>query len=149
MKVALGSDHAGYTLKLTIIEYLSKLGYEVNDFGPYNAGSVDYPDIGANLARAVANQECERGILLCGTGIGMSITANKIAGVRAALCNDIFTARMSRKHNDANVLTLGARVVGLEVALAIVYEWLNTDFEGGRHSGRLAKITALETNPAS
>ncbi len=137
MRIHIASDHAGFELKEVIKKYL---GAEVIDLGTNSTGSVDYPDFAEKLAR---NLE-ERGILICGTGIGMSIVANKFLGVRAALCHNEFTAEMSRKHNDANVLVLGARVVNKDVALKIVDVWLSTNFEGGRHAARLEKLRKIE-----
>ncbi|MGM0471011.1 MAG: ribose 5-phosphate isomerase B [Bacillota bacterium] len=143
MKVALGSDHGGYELKEVIKEYLEKTGIEYKDFGTYSTESVDYPDFAIPVAEAVANEEFERGILICGTGIGMSITANKVEGVRAALCHDLFSARATRAHNNSNVLTMGDRVIGKQLALEIVKVWLDTEFDGGRHERRINKITDI------
>lgn len=145
MKIALGSDHGGYDLKCAIQEFLEKKGHEVVDFGTDSHDSCDYPLIAEPAARAVAARECDRGILICGTGIGIGIAANKIAGVRAALCHDTFSARASRNHNNANILTMGQRVVGVGLALDIVDVWLSSEFEGGRHERRLAEIADLET----
>ncbi|GAB6137288.1 ribose 5-phosphate isomerase B [Halanaerobaculum tunisiense] len=144
MKIALGSDHGGYNLKQKIKDLLEDKGLDYKDFGTDSTTSVDYPDFGKQVAQAVADNEFELGILVCGTGIGMSITANKVPGVRAALCHDVFSARATRQHNNSNVLTLGERVIGTEVALEIVKTWLETDFEGGRHQRRVDKITQLE-----
>lgn len=143
MKIAIASDHAGYPLKEEIKKVLDSLSVEYDDLGPADTDSVDYPDYARKVAEAV--QKGCRGILCCGTGIGMSIAANKFTGVRAALCSDEFTARMSREHNDANVLALGARVMKdhREVA-GIVKVWLDTKFEGGRHQRRLDKIRQFE-----
>lgn len=143
MKVAIGNDHAGVVLKEEIVSFLKNEGYEVINCGTDTFESVDYPDIAEKVAREVLDKKIP-GILICGTGIGISIAANKIPGIRAALCNDLFTARMTRKHNDANILALGARVIGPGLALEIVREFLNTDFEGGRHKGRVEKITLIE-----
>ncbi len=145
MKVALGSDHAGYRLKQDIIRTLNELGIEYEDYGCTSEASCDYPDFGIPVARAVASGKADRGILVCGTGIGMCITANKVRGIRASLCHDEFSARVTRKHNDANVLTLGARVIGPGLACEIVKTWLTTEYEGGRHARRLAKVALLET----
>ena len=134
MKVAVGCDHAGFPLKETVIAALRKLGAEVVDFGTHSLESVDYPDFGERVGRAVASGEVDRGVVICGTGIGVSIAANKVPGVRAALCHDVYSARMSRAHNDANVLAMGARVIGPGLAEAIVEAWLTTSFEGGRHA---------------
>ncbi len=144
MKIAIGSDHAGFELKEEIKTYLKELGgHEVIDHGTYDTRSVDYPDFGIKVARSVAKKEVDRGILICGTGIGMSIVAGRFKGVRAALCQDLYTARMSREHNDANILIMGGRVVGKGLAREMVKIWLSTEFEGGRHSKRLEKIEKL------
>ena len=132
MKIALGSDHGGYALKCDIIQLLEKLGHEYKDFGCYSTESCDYPDFGEAAARAVASGEYDRGIVICTTGIGISIAANKVAGIRCAHCTDPLSAEMTRRHNDANVLCFGARVVGSELAKMIVDEWINAEFEGGR-----------------
>ena len=142
--IAIGSDHAGYEMKLAIIEHLKKRGEQFEDFGCYSNESVDYPEYGKKVAHAVASGEYEKGILICGTGIGISIAANKIHGIRAALCNDVYSAIMSRQHNNANVLAMGGRVTGFGPAGEIVRAWLTTDFEGGRHERRVNKIMALE-----
>ena len=143
MKIVIGSDHAGYELKLHLREMLFGL-HEVIDIGTDGPDSVDYPDYAAKAARLVASGEAERGILVCGTGIGMSIAANKICGVRAALAFDLYTAMQSRRHVDANVLALGALVTGKGLAAEIVRVWLETPFEGGRHERRIEKIRRLE-----
>ena len=134
MKIAIGSDHAGFELKAGLSRYLESLGHDVCDYGTSDTASVDYPDFAAAVAGSVACGEAERGILICGTGIGMSMAANKIPGIRAALCNDLYTARMSRLHNDANVLCMGSRVIGAGLAREIVDTWITTPFEGARHS---------------
>lgn len=144
MKIALGSDHAGYEAKEAIAGWLADLGHEVDDQGTGGDDSVDYPDFAERVARSVAESSVDLGILVCGTGIGIGIAANKIRGVRAATCHDEFTARMSRAHNDANVLCLGSRVLTAERMRPIVEEWLATGFEGGRHQRRLDKIARLE-----
>ena len=144
MKIALGSDHAGYSLKELIKEQLVSKGMDVSDFGTFCENSVDYPDIVLPLVEAVAAAQFNYGILVCGTGIGMAISANKYRGIRAALCGDTFSARCARLHNDANVLTLGSRVIGPGPALEIVNIFLETPFEGGRHSRRLEKIGLVE-----
>lgn len=144
MKIAIASDHAGRELKEEITTLLKEKGMEVVDYGVDNPESVDYPDYGIKVARAVSKGLAERGILSCGTGIGMSIVANKFPDVRAALCNDMYTARMSRLHNDANILVLGGRTLEKEIALLMVDAWLKTGFEGGRHQRRLDKIKDLE-----
>ena len=140
MKIAVACDHGGYRLKNVLMEEMKKQGYEVVDFGTYNEESCDYPDYAAKAAKAVANGECEKGVVVCGTGIGMSIAANKVHGVRAALCGDTYSARVSRAHNNANILCLGERVIGEHLALDIVDIWLKTGFEGGRHKRRLDMI---------
>ncbi|MDO4987663.1 MAG: ribose 5-phosphate isomerase B [Synergistes sp.] len=145
MKIALASDHAGYELKEKIKEYITSKGHDVVDYGTHSGDTrVDYPDFGFAAASAVSCENAERAVLVCGTGIGMSITANKVRNVRAALCHDHFTAVMSRRHNDSNVLVVGARVIGYDVAIDIVDAWLKEKFEGGRHSGRLEKIHSFE-----
>ena len=145
MKVALGSDHGGYQLKENLKEYLKELNVEYIDFGCENEKFVDYPDIGFKVAIEVKNGKCDRGILICGTGIGMSIVANKVKGIRAALCHNELTARYSREHNDANILVLGGRVIGSGLAREIVKVWLNTKFsQEKRHINRLNKIKQEE-----
>jgi ribose 5-phosphate isomerase B len=144
MKVALGSDHAGFSLKERIKKFLLEKGYEVIDLGTTSEESTHYPLFAKDVALAVQRGEAQRGILVCGTGIGMSITANKFKGVRAALCCNEYMARMSRLHNDANVLCLGDRVLGEDIALAIVDVWLETPFEGGRHEKRVELISEIE-----
>jgi len=144
MRVAIGCDHAAVALKDALVAELGKAGLVVLDQGTFSGDSVDYPDFAAKVARLVAGRQADRGIVLCGSGIGVSIAANKIPGVRASLCHDITTARLARQHNDANVLCLGARTTGPVVASDIVHTWLATAFEGGRHAGRVAKIEALE-----
>ena len=140
--IAIGSDHGGFALKQEIMKHLEARGLEYKDYGTYTAESCDYPQYGAAVGRAVATRE--RGILICGTGIGISISANKIHGVRAALCGDCFSAEMTRRHNDANIVALGARVVGPGLALKIVDTFLDTEFEGGRHERRVQQMMALE-----
>ena len=144
MKIAIGSDHAGVALKEELKAQLAPEGYTFVDLGTDSTASVDYPDFAAKVGAAVVTGEVDRGILVCGTGIGMSISANKIRGIRCALCFDQFTARMAREHNDANVLALGARVTGPGLALEIARTWLTTAFAGGRHQRRVDKIMALE-----
>lgn len=144
MKIAIGSDHAGFKLKEVISYLIKKMGYEVIDMGSGSSCSVDYPDYAEAVAQAVSEGRIERGILICGTGIGMSIVANKFRNVRAALCNELFTAKMSRLHNDANILCIGARVIGEDLVKEIVKIWLNTSFEGGRHAERVKKINLIE-----
>jgi ribose 5-phosphate isomerase B len=140
MKIAIGSDHGGFELKEKIRGLLIELGHEVQDVGCYSPDPVDYPVLGREVAKSVASARCERGILVCGTGIGMSLVANRIPGVRAALCHDIFTARMSREHNDSNILCMGGRVTGPGLAEEMVKVWLMTPFKGGRHSRRINMI---------
>lgn len=144
MKIALGCDHGGYELKQYIIQVLEKLGHTCEDFGCDSLDSCDYPDFGAAAARAVAEGKCHRGIVICTTGIGISIAANKVKGVRCALCSDPLSAEMTRRHNDANMLAMGAGMVGPNLALRMVEVFLATEFEGGRHQRRVDKITALE-----
>ncbi len=144
MRIAIGCDHRGLTLKKKIMELLPELGYEYDDLGCYDTGSVDYHDIGIKVAQAVAQGRVDHGILICSTGIGMSMVANKLPGVRAALCQDTFSAQRSRAHNDANILCLGEWVVGEGLAKDIVKAYLAADFEGGRHAERLEKLRALE-----
>ena len=150
MKIALGADHAGYGLKEEIKEHLISAGHEIMDCGTSSGDlSVDYPDCGFRAAEKVADHKADLGMLFCGTGIGMSITANKVAGIRAALCHDHFTAAMSRRHNNANVLVIGSRVTGSGLAKEIVDTWLSSQFEGGRHAIRVEKIMAFEREHSS
>lgn len=142
--VAIGADHGGFRLKEDIKAFLKEKGIEYRDFGTHSTDSVDYPDISRAVAQAVAAGECERGIIICGTGIGVSIAANKVRGIRAALCHDVYSAQMTREHNDSNVLTMGERVIGCGLARAIVEKWLVTEFAGGRHAKRVCKIAELE-----
>lgn len=142
--IALGSDHGGFELKESLKELLKGRGIGVADCGTDNGNSVDYPDFGEKVARKVSSGEVEKGILICGTGIGMSIVANKYPGVRAALVTDPFMAQMAKEHNNANILVLGGRVLDTDSARKMVSIWLDATFEGGRHQGRLDKITALE-----
>ena len=141
---AIGSDHGGYELKQVVMAHLKERGVEFRDYGTFSTDSCDYPDYGEAVARAVASGECERGIVVCGTGSGISIAANKVHGIRCALCGDCYSAEKSRAHNDANVLALGGRVLGEGLALKIVDAFLDTEFAGGRHARRLAKIAAIE-----
>jgi len=141
MKIAIGADHGGWELKKHLLDFLKKItNIEVVDFGTSGPDSVDYPDYGRKVAEAVADGTADRGILICGTGIGMSMVANRYEKVRAALCHDHFTAKMSRQHNDANVLCMGERVIGRGVACDILQTWLDTEFEGGRHLVRIQKF---------
>ena len=144
MKIAIGNDHAALELKNHIVDYLVKEGHEVVNFGTDTPASTDYPIYGARVAHAVANGECERGIVICGTGIGISISANKVKGIRCALCSEPVSAKLTRQHNDANVLAMGARIIGPAMAEEIVHTFLTTEFEGGRHSRRIDLITKLE-----
>lgn len=142
--IAIACDHGGYALKEAVKKHLQEKGYEVKDFGTNSQDSCDYPDYAAPAARSVAEGECEKGIVICTTGIGVSIVANKIKGIRCALCSDPLSAEMTRRHNDTNMLAMGAGVIGQNLALKIVDTWLDTAFEGGRHQRRVDKITALE-----
>ncbi|MEW6739801.1 ribose 5-phosphate isomerase B [Dissulfurispira sp.] len=144
MLIAIGSDHAGLEMKTEIIAVLKELGHEYTDYGTDTPQSVDYPDFGEKVSEAVSTGKTERGILICGTGIGMSIVANKFPNIRASLCNELFSAKMSRLHNDANILVLGGRIIGKDLAKEIVRTWMTTPFEGGRHANRLKKITLIE-----
>jgi ribose 5-phosphate isomerase B len=144
MRIALAADHAGLDLKEHLRGVLEQLGHAVQDLGTHGPESVDYPDFAAAVGRAVAGGQAERGLLVCGTGVGMAMAANKIAGVRAADCNNLFLARLARAHNDANVLALGAREIAREHAAAVLQAFLETPFDGGRHQRRIAKISALE-----
>lgn len=143
--IIIGSDHGGVNLKTALCSYLRRRDFKVTDAGTDSVDSVDYPDFGQKVAEAVIAGEAELGILICGTGIGMSITANKIPGIRAALVTDVFMARMARQHNNANILVLGGRVLDEQIACDLVGAWLDAAFEGGRHQARLDKITALES----
>lgn len=142
--IAIGSDHGGFALKQEVMRHLTERGLEYRDYGTYSDESCDYPVYGEAVGRAVAAGACVRGIVICGTGIGISIAANKIPGVRAALCGDCYSAEMTRRHNDANILAMGARVLGPGLALKIVDTFLDTEFEGGRHARRVAMLGALE-----
>ena len=142
--IALACDHGAYDLKEAVKTHLAEKGLEVKDFGTYSTDSCDYPDFAAAAAKAVAAGECEKGVVLCTTGIGVSIVANKVKGIRCALCTDTLSAEMTRRHNNTNMLALGAGVTGKNLALAILDKWLETEFEGGRHQRRVDKITALE-----
>ena len=144
MKISIGSDHGGYALKQELIAYLQEQGHEVKDFGCHDTSSCDYPDCGEAAARAVASGECERGIVVCTTGIGISISANKVKGIRCALCSEPYSAEMTRRHNDANMLALGAGFTAPMMAKRIVDVFLATPFEGGRHQRRVDKIAAIE-----
>ena len=142
--IGIASDHAGFDLKVNIVLLLSELGYEVNDMGPANSDPVDYPDYGISIAQAVTANKVSRGIVICGTGIGMSIVVNRFPGIRGTLCSDVCTAKLCRQHNNSNILIMGGRVVDRDLAKEIVKVWLNTPFEGGRHQKRLDKITQFD-----
>lgn len=142
--VAVGSDHGGYALKVHIIKYLEDNNIPYKDYGCFDTASVDYPDFALKVAEAVANGEADKGILICGTGIGVSIAANKVPGIRAALCHDCFSAQATREHNNSNILTMGERVIGPGLAVKITDIWLHTEFQGGRHAVRVNKISQIE-----
>ena len=146
MKIVIGCDHGGLEHKNAIVEHLKEIGFEVLDCGIYEQKSVDYPDIAKVVCGEITNGNCQRGILVCGTGIGMSMAANKIKGIRAACCSDHFSAKYTRLHNDANILCLGGRVVGIGVAIELADIFMDTEFEGGRHTTRVAKIKEIEEN---
>jgi ribose 5-phosphate isomerase B len=146
MRIAIASDHAGFRLKQQLLPVLDKLNVEYEDFGTFDETSVDYPDYGVKVAKGVADGKFDRGVLICGTGLGMAITANKVPGVRAVTAHDVFSAQMSRRHNDANVLTMGERVVGPGVAAQVLEAWLTTEFEGGRHATRVEKMKQIEAS---
>lgn len=143
--IAIGNDHAGFELKDAVLSVLKEFNLEYKDFGCYSTDKAEYPVYAQKVADSVASGECERGILICGTGIGISIAANKVKGIRAAACSDPFSAKMSKIHNDSNILAMGARVIGSELAKMIVREWLSAEFEGGRHQERIDQITAIES----
>ena len=142
--IAIGCDHGGLSHKEKIKEKLTEWGYEYKDFGTYDESSCDYPDIAKEVAEAIKSGKCDKGILICGTGIGMSIAANKVSGIRAAHVTDTFSAKMSREHNNAHIICLGERITGIEVAFEIVKAYLEAEFQGGRHEQRVNKIIALE-----
>lgn len=144
MKIAICSDHGGFELKMRLIPFIESMGHEVSDFGCYSEASVDYPDFAFPMAEAVARGEFERGVAICGTGIGVSICCNKVKGIRCALCGDMLSAELTRRHNDSNVLAMGGRIIGVETAKAIVNAWLATGFDGGRHAGRIGKISLYD-----
>lgn len=146
MKIAIASDHGGYDYKQELIPYIESLGHQVLDLGCHGPASVDYPDYGISCAQAVARGEADRGVVICGTGIGISISANKVPGIRCALCTDPVMARLTREHNDANMLAMGGRIIGIELAKGIVQVFLSTEFSGGRHKTRIDKIAQYETN---
>ena len=142
--IAIAADHGGFKLKGIIIKYLQSMNIKYKDYGSFTEDAVDYPDVALIASESIINGECDKGILICGTGVGISIAANKVTGIRAALCGDTFSARMSRLHNDANILTMGARVIGEGLAIDIVDIWLNTEFEGGKHARRVDKLKDIE-----
>ena len=144
--IALGSDHAAFEFKEEIKKYLLDKGLDVKDFGTHSIERIDYCDYGFKVGEAVASGECEKGMLFCGSGIGISISANKVKGIRAVVCSEPYSAKLSREHNDTNILALGARVVGIDLAKMIIDIWIDTKFEGGRHSGRIQKISNYEQN---
>lgn len=144
MKIGIGNDHSAVEMKQEITAYLKELGHEVVNYGTDLNESCDYPEYGEKVGRAVVSGEVEKGILICGTGFGISLAANKVKGVRAVVCSEPYTAKLSRMHNDANILAFGARVVGIEMAKMIVNEWLNAEFEGGRHQRRIDMVMAIE-----
>ena len=145
-KIAIASDHGGFDLKENIIAFLLKKGLEIDNLGAHSTDSVDYPDYGIKLAQAITDKKFVRGILICGTGVGMSIVVNRFPGIRGTLCSDVYTAKMCREHNDSNVLIMGGRVIGVSLAKEILDIWLNTEFEGGRHQRRLDKINEIDAN---
>jgi len=144
MKIAIGNDHVAVEMKNHIKKYLEEKGYELINLGTDSSERCDYPIYGKKVAEAVASGECERGILICGTGIGISLAANKVKGIRAAVCSEAYSARLTRQHNDANIIAFGARVIGEATAEMIVDEFLNAEYEGGRHQKRIDMITAIE-----
>ncbi|MBO1306276.1 ribose 5-phosphate isomerase B [Enterococcus sp. 669A] len=146
MKIAIGSDHVGIEMKPQIIEFLTELGHEVTDFGPDSSERTDYPIYGKKVAEEVAAGNFDKGILICGTGVGISISANKVKGIRAIVCSEPYSAKLSRMHNNTNILAFGSRVIGIELAKMIVTEWLTAEFEGGRHANRIKMISEIENN---
>jgi ribose 5-phosphate isomerase B len=142
--IVIASDHAGYEMKKHVISYLLQEGYEVKDLGPPNADRVDYPDYGISLAKSISEGTFKRGVVICGTGIGMSIVVNRFPGIRGTLCSDLYTAKLCREHNDSNILVMGGRVIGFGLAQEILKTWLTTPFEGGRHQHRLDKINTID-----
>ncbi len=146
MKVAMACDHGGIDLKNVLKSELEAMGHEVVDYGTYTKDAVDYPDYGYKAAKAVASGECEKGVVVCGTGIGISISCNKVNGIRCALCHDVFSAKATRAHNDANMLAMGQRVIGQGLALEILHAFFEGEYEGGRHDTRIAKLMAIENN---
>ncbi|WP_059104374.1 ribose 5-phosphate isomerase B [Shouchella shacheensis] len=146
MKLAIGGDHVGLELKPAIIDYLKELGHEVEDFGAYSTDRTNYPKYGRIVAEEVATNNFDGGILICGTGVGISISANKVKGIRAVVCSEPYSAKLSKEHNNTNILAFGSRVVGLELAKMIVKEWLDAEFEGGRHARRVGMIGDMEND---
>ncbi|MDR1201910.1 MAG: ribose 5-phosphate isomerase B [Tannerellaceae bacterium] len=146
MRIAIGADHVAYEFKEKIKEYIRDKGYQWTDFGAHSKERVDYTDYGFTVGEAVASGEYERGIVCCGTGVGISIAANKVKGIRCVVCSEPYSAKLSREHNNTNILSMGARVVGIELAKMIIDEWLQTSFEGGRHLNRIEQITTYENN---
>lgn len=142
--IAIGCDHGGFELKEHILKHLTQTGVEYKDYGTYSEDSIDYPDCAKPVCKAIQSGEATAGILICGTGIGISMAANKHKGIRAALCSDVYSAKMTKMHNDANVICLGGRVTGRELAFMIIDTWLATEFEGGRHAARIKKIHEIE-----
>ena len=144
MKIAIGNDHVALEMKNHIVKYLEEKGHQIINFGTDSTERCDYPVFGKKVAEAVASGECERGVLICGTGIGISLAANKVKGIRAAVCSEAYSARLTRQHNNANIIAFGARVIGIATAEMIVDEFLNTEYEGGRHQNRVDMISAIE-----
>lgn len=144
MKLGIGSDHGGFELKEQIVEYLEREKIDYIDYGTYSTESVDYPDYGKKVGEAIMSGQVDKGIVICGTGIGISLAANKVKGIRCALCGDTYSARMSREHNDANAIALGGRVLGRDLAIEILSVWLKSEFAGGRHQRRVDKISEIE-----
>lgn len=144
MKIGIGNDHSALLMKMMIKDYLESMGHEVVDFGTNDTESCDYPVYGEKVAKAVVKEEVDKGILICGTGVGISLAANKVKGIRCVVCSEPYSAKLSRMHNNSNVLAFGARVIGIEMAKMIVKEWLEAEFEGGRHQNRIDMITAIE-----
>lgn len=144
MKIGIGNDHVGYEMKQEIIDHLKERGYEVVDYGAYSSDRCNYPVYGEKVAKAIVNGEVDLGVLICGTGVGISLAANKVKGIRACVCSEPYTAKLSRMHNNAQIIAFGARVIGPELAMMIVDEFLNAEFQGGRHAERVALITEIE-----
>ena len=148
MKIAIGNDHAGYDMKLEIKKMLEEKGHEVIDYGHHSTDSCDFPVYGYKVAQSVASGETDCGVLICGTGIGISLAANKVKGIRCALCNDPVSARLTKQHNNANIISMGARIIGMETAKAVVSAWLDADFLGGKYQRRIDMLTAIENGDA-